>query len=699
MIPGFTLITEAPLWLLILCLAAGALVSLMLYFRHSDQALSRKMTMILALLRFASYSMIAFLLLNPLVKNLIREKELPVIILAMDNSESMMLNQPDTSRAAAMLRDAVKSMTEELGNNYTVESYTFGESVNDTIPIHFGEKETDIASLLSMTETRYAGRNAGALIMVSDGIYNRGFNPMSLLDRISIPVFTARWGDTTMKRDLVLAEVNYNKVAYLGNTFPLEIVVKGIRCNNLNTRLVVRNREKVLVSQPLSITGDLFSKVIPLKLNAEKEGIMDLDILLEPVPDEITTINNRSRAFIEVLSGKKKILILASKPHPDLGAISNALLQNNVVESDVVMLSDLKSPVQSYDLIIMHQLPDDQRSADILNKCVAERIPVLLIAGGKTRMDLISAAGAGPGFNPGKLSGQQNEVLGVMNPGFALFTPPADFTDQLPVLPPLIVPFGKFESKPGEQILTYQRIGNVPTSYPLISFYQMQGCRAGFIAGEGIWKWRMFSFRNTKSHTAFDTFLNQFIQYLTADEEKSRFRITTKSFVPENQPVIFNAELYNAAFAPVVDPEVKLEVMSSDGKKFDYILSRKETFYQLEVGKLPVGEYSYRSTVTLGSEKFSASGRFVVAPVQIETSVTMADHNLLRGISAVTGAISVPADQWVRIIKEIKSRNDIKPVSHLRVKFSDLTTLFWLLLALLLLLGTEWFLRKWSGTY
>ena len=42
----------------------------------------------------------------------------------------------------------------------------------------------------------------------------------------------------------------------------------------------------------------------------------------------ITTRNNRSSVFIEVVEGKKKILVIASSPHPDIKALREVVDKN-----------------------------------------------------------------------------------------------------------------------------------------------------------------------------------------------------------------------------------------------------------------------------------------------------------------------------------------------------------------------------------
>jgi len=694
-----TLITEAPSWFLLLCLLAGAAISLLIYFKNRRTAIPFRVARWLALIRFIAITLLAFLLLNPLVKRLTRESELPVVIVAVDNSQSMIIHSRDSANDTRFVEEMVRQFQSELGKKFQIDMFTFGEAVKDTSQISFSEKQTDISSLFTAVENRYAGRNVGAMVMITDGIYNKGQNPVHFTERLNLPVYSVMWGDTTRKRDLVLAEVNYNRIAYLGNSFPMEVVVKASGSVSLNSRLIVRNREKVLHSIPFTIDSDPFVKIVQLNLMAEKEGILDYEILLEPIPDEVTLVNNRTRAFVEVLSGKKRVLLLSPKPHPDIGALHNALASNEQLETEVVMVNDFRISEKPWDLVVLHQIPDDQRSLEIYNRFVGQKTPKLIIGGGNTRNEVLSATGVAPSIVRGNVRDRYNEVTGALNPGFALFTPHSTFTDQLAELPPLYVPFGRTEPLPGEQPLIFQQIGRVATSYPLISFNTANGTRSCYIGGEGIWRWRMYSFRNLKTHHPFDAFIHQIVQYLTAADDRTRFRVSSAPFFNETEQIHMTAELYDAAYNPVTDPEVQIRFDGSDNLQYDFTFSRKERNYSLDAGRLPVGEYRYSASTTLGNERLTAVGKFVVSPMNKEATVTVADHPLLLNISHQTGGIAVLPIDYLKIIDHIKERVDIKPVSHLREKFTDLTSVTWILLLIILLLAAEWFVRKREGDY
>src|SRR6187431_2377496 len=84
------LITEKPAWYTILCILLGAAYAFALYYK--DQSIpseSRWLKRALAVGRALLVSLLAFLLLTPLIKSFSREVEKPIVILAQDNSESI----------------------------------------------------------------------------------------------------------------------------------------------------------------------------------------------------------------------------------------------------------------------------------------------------------------------------------------------------------------------------------------------------------------------------------------------------------------------------------------------------------------------------------------------------------------------------------------------------------------------------------
>jgi hypothetical protein len=88
-----------------------------------------------------------------------------------------------------------------------------------------------------------------------------------------------------------------------------------------------------------------------------------------------------------------------------------------------------------------------------------------------------------------------------------------------------------------------------------------------------------------------------------------------------------------------------------------------------------------------------------VSELFAEQSETIADHQLLSALSSKTGGSKFLPSQLQLLSDSLLKRNDIKPVSYTRKKLDDLVHLKWYLFMLVILLTTEWFIRKRSGSY
>lgn len=84
--------------------------------------------------------------------------------------------------------------------------------------------------------------------------------------------------------------------------------------------------------------------------------------------NEENTINNRKDIYVEVLDSKKKILILASAPHPDIAAFKSVIEQNKNYESEFATMDDMSKvkDISAYDMIILHNLPNNTNSTNIV---------------------------------------------------------------------------------------------------------------------------------------------------------------------------------------------------------------------------------------------------------------------------------------------------------------------------------------------
>jgi len=696
----FDIITSYPVWFVLLCLVTGIVYALILYYRNKSDELNVNLKRVLTVLRALGVTMLAFLLLSPLVRSETEWIDKPVVVFLQDASSSVFARQ-DTLVRSAYLSDSRKLLA-ELSENYQVDVFTFGEKISgpagDLPDIGFDDKSTDMASALRDIDARYENLNLGAVILAGDGIYNRGQNPFYVIEWGSYPVFTIALGDTTRQMDLLVRSVNYNKIAYLGNEFPVEVIVQAFGCQGRQSMLEIIKDDRVVYSEPIDINSDRFSRIIRVSLTAVEPGINSYTAKLGILEGENIIANNESRFFIDVLDARQKILILYQAPHPDVSALKEAIRNTYFYETDDYQVDDFSGFISDYQLVILHQLPSPSpASLRVMEEITDGDVPVLYIIGAHTDMNLFN--GSGSGVMVDEYSDARDEAQAWFNPDFSLFQISDDLRQMFPAMPPLLCRSGNYRFAPSLQVMLFQKIYSAETRRPLAIMGRNADNKTGIIAGEGLWRWRLTDYSRNGSHEIFNTLISQFIRYLSLDEDRKRFRVDISRQYFENQDVVMHAELYDENFDFLSGKEITIKILNESGEAYDFTFNSLDEAYILDAGNLQPGIYRFQAKAFNGSEILEETGEFPVLDVSLESLSHTANHNLLFRISEASGGNMVFPGQVMTVVDSVKQRSDIKPLIYSREKYTDMISLSWIFFLLLFIISLEWLGRKWGGSY
>ncbi len=693
----FNFVLNQPWWTIVLCIAAGIAFAIVLYYKNTSDDFKPWKQWTLASFRFLLVFIICLLLLAPLLEMQTTKTNEPLVLVFQDNTESL-LATPASDSAMNTYKEQLVDFSNKLENSYSVITYTYGEQVQQRDTFTFNEKTTNISQIFESLDVLYSNRNVGAVIITGDGIFNRGQNPVFQKTNHLFPIYTIALGDTIPHKDLIVNHVRHNRITYLNNIFPLEVTLEARQAEGSRSTLKVTQQGNTLFEQNISITSDNYFQTIPIQLEATDIGMKRYRIEFVPVEGEISVENNVREFFIEVIDSRQKLAIIAAGPHPDVGALKLALDENENFETQVFLADDFTGELSAYDIIIWHQLPSQRNTGTpLVNSARQTDIPQLFIIGTLSNITAFNQLQTGVEINT-RAAGF-NDSRAEVNTTFTLFQLRGQTSALLPLFPPLQTPFASFALTPATQVLAYQKIGNVSTDFPLIAFSQTTNKKTGVITGEGIWRWRLDNYARNNNHEVFNDLVSRMIQFLTVVEDKSFFRVMTQNFLYQNQPAIFEAELYNPSYELVNTPEVSLTITDEEGAEFEYIFGPTQNAYRLNAGTFPVGEYRYQASVSLGNEQFSEEGIFTVAPLNIEDIRTVANHQLLFQLASNTGGKMFYPNQLDELLDEIKNRENIKPVLHAQNKYEELINLRWIFFLLLILLSVEWFIRKYSGSY
>lgn len=681
-------------WFVLLCILAGLVYAFLLYKKKNPWG--KIPSLVLAAIRFVTVSIIAFLLLGPLIRHIQNTIIEPSYVIAVDNSRSIpeTYTEQDFSQLINELDDILADIP---GSNQKVKIKDLSGNEHSTInEIKFDVSSTDLNRVLHEIENEYEGKNLAGVILVSDGIYNLGSSP--IYSNFGFPVHTIGVGDTTEKEDIILKSLNHNKIVYQGNKFLLqaEIYNKGYLGNSVSVD--VRSKGITLQNKILQIDTDNGLHILEFELEAKNSGMQRYEVIINPLTSEFSNDNNRLDAFIEVVEGKEKILLLASAPHPDLKALKSLIEKNDNYEIEMVIPGFTNKNEEKYDLAILHQLPDSRNtfSAEI-QALINNGTPILFILGSRTNLNRFNSNNRTINIKP--LRNQKDNVFVSLNSNFNLFSINESFKGIYSDLPPIPVPFGEYTLKGESEIVLYQRIGKITTQKPLLVINKNPGIKEALLVGEGLWKWRLNEYLFTKEFNGIDVLFNKVIQYLSAKEDRRKFKsypIRTENW--DTEPVIFENEIYNEIYENVYDQKIDLTLIDEENNRYDYSYIISQANSQFRISGLKPGVYSYRARTNQNGQTATNEGMFAIKKLLVEVSNLKADFNLLRELSRRSSGNSYITSNMNNLPEDIQSSNP-RSLIYSSENYLAIINLKWIFFLILILISIEWISRKYLGGY
>ena len=677
---------------IIICIATGVGYSYLLY--QAKHPWSKLTNRVLFGLRVALVTFLAVLLLGPILKLTNNIFEEPAFVVLVDNSLS--IKETVDSLQRKNVQDQLNGVKKKLVNDgfeITQRNLSNKESEN----ILYTNESSNLAGAMRELTAEYEGKNLAGIVLVSDGIYNSGSSP--LYNLLRIPIYTVGVGDTTERVDLVLKNLAYNKIAYQGNRFPLkvEVLVKGMQNQDISVSVFQSGK---LIEKQQRNSGAKQLVDFDFQLEAKEKGIQRYDIAIEQLPQELNQVNNRASAFIEVVEGKKKIVVIAPAPHPDTKALRSVIDKNSNYEF-ILHIPGVKeattSQLDQADLVIFQQVMDvDGKTSALYSKFYKNNTALLVTIGTKTSLRQLVSNGIPITFEN---VGQWDDVTPLINPQFRDFTFAENINGIFARYPPAAVPFGKFTHPPSAHILLYQRIGSVATERPLVLSVEENNRKIGIILGDGLWRWRLNEFSETERTEAFDEVFGKLIQYLSTKEDKRKFRsFPIQNEFTDAETIVFESQVYNDLFEQVYGNKIDIELRDEKNglTRYDYVTGSGSSRYR--IGSLKEGVYRYKATTLIGGKPEEVRGEFLVKAQTIESQNLTADFDLLRKLSTQTGGKFYQTKDISKLEEDIR-QTKVKSLIHSDESFNSLINLKWVFFLLLLLVSTEWFVRKYSGGY
>lgn len=674
----------------------GVALAMVLYFRNRKQHYGKPLTIALFILRTLIGGLVTLLLFNPYIRQRVSVVEQPTVVLAHDNSASIVLSK-DSAFFNSEYPKQFEDFRQALKRDFQVDEYLFGQEVRDFKKLDFTDQLTDISSLLQTVDRRYYKRNVGAVLLFSDGIYNRGFEPSLLVEKYPFPIHTVVLGDTLSYPDLFVKDVHYNKKVSLGSTFPVRVVVGARDCSGQKAMLTLSEDGLTIATKELEITSNRYSKELDFMLEADRKSVKQIEIKIQGLKDEAQQLNNLKRIFVEVQDEKYKILCLAEAPHPDLGAIKSVL--NDDCEMDFVFGHEEIPELSKYQLLLLHQAPSSHTDLDALLAQLEKnkKLPMLVVVGNSTDVEALNKFQNAVEIRRG-VTNAMLDVKGFVNTSFGMFSLSDKLREKVGKYPPLALPHLEINMQLTHDDLLMQDVLGNKSGLPLMTF--VKGDRKmAFLFGVNVWRWRLYNYYQDHNSLVFDELFSKSLSYLLLSRDDGS-AVFCKEEYYSNEPVVMTAEIRNPSNELVTESDLSITIVNKKtGETYEYLFSKREHDYELNAGILPEGIYTFRAETTRSGQSVSISGTFAVVSMGIEAQQLTADIDRMRGLSVATNGKCYTVDQLHLLLEDLSKDSRITSVEHHDVRFEDLIHSKWIFFVLVGLAAVEWILRKMFGTY
>jgi uncharacterized membrane protein len=250
------------------------------------------------------------------------------VAVLVDNSRSMSVSPPDrgptrAERAAKLIASAAGTFANWEADGHRLEFYTFGEALAPTTrtspPVPKADT-TRIGEALSELRTRFAGRDLGAVVVISDGIDTGriGRGPIDAdtrrtLDALGAPVHTVFVGEKSL-RDLSVATVLADDFAFVRT--PVKLVAL-LRHSGLGGRMVdvsLLRDGRVVDVKAVRLVDDRAQETVTFDFTADHPGNYVFEIKTPVLGGEALDSNNSQVFTLKVIRDRVRVLHVCGRP-------------------------------------------------------------------------------------------------------------------------------------------------------------------------------------------------------------------------------------------------------------------------------------------------------------------------------------------------------------------------------------------------
>jgi len=705
--------TNLSFFVLILVGLTGSVLAYYQY-RRTVPPVARNLRIFLAVLRGLAIAGILVLLFSPEITAVWQLKEKPRLALLLDHSASMGISEGGQQRlqrgmsAAEKIIDAAGAQTDISLYAFDIDTLHLSRLKVDTT-----QMGTDISHALS--SVLQDQEPPADIVLVTDGNFTAGNNPL-YLDLVSQDrIFTVGVGDTAESADLIITDIQTNKIIYQNQATEIKAMIMPRGIDNAHISLRLLKGRHIYGVKEVQLGRRDEQRSVGFEFTPEETGAQQFRIEAVPLAEESYTRNNTYTFTIDVLKGRIRVGLLSGQPdyenkfmHLMLSGLKDMDLKSSVLRTDGrYYLNQALAILDSLDVLVLENFPaPDHTSAEglnVLKKAAARRIPALVMLAVPPLSQTLAvireifpltALHKSP--NP-QMTQVRLTTEGRFLPLLSVFNNEAEEQKFWMSNPPIEYNFlnSDFDDKVMTLLVTSSPGTEKEQGRPVICAYSGKGYRSLLFLGSGFWRWSFVQAEDRDFSGRWQQILKNMIRWLDSESAGKNVILSTAQKKYEiGNSVKLHTQVYDLSYQPVNDATIRV-VINGPGSPFEVESAfsgdgiYESSFIPLEAGEYLIHAEAWRNDVRIGEDKMVLP----VSPVNREFMETSQNVHLLKKLAAESGGQYTGVDEVEKIIPLIRTES-------FRKEKKDTIELWNRLPVLVLIIGLlclEWLVRKRKG--
>lgn len=608
---------------------------------------------------------------------------------------------------------------------------------------------TDLGRAVRQAVESVGSNPVAAIVVMSDGRFNHG-EPVEVIAQYArdkrIPIHAVGIGDPSPPRNAAVAAIEAPPNVFVEDPFKItaHLRTEGLDGESLTVELLERQpgqeTSRALATQQIEIPPG--GQVPPLVFNHQIGEAAEDRLAVRILPHQSETIadDNTREVTVRALANKMRVLLVAGAPNWEYRYVSRLLERDKTADVSCWLQSADERAVRDGNTIIDHfpREPDELADYDCIvlfdpnpgdintswsaevESLVSERgCGLLYVAGRKFTPRLVHEPGSRAlldllpvVFDPGAADLVLNELGHFQRADWPAALPPAAVGHAVLAM----------SDRPEDTVEIWSRLGGVFWHYPvrrekpvatvllrhsnpamhnaygshvLLASQFIGAGRTGYLGFDSTWRWRRYG----------DQYFNRFwIQLLRHMVEGKLLSGQRRGFIQAEraetgvgEPAVIEARLLDANFQPLDRPEVQATITLEGrpaGRLTLQVQPNRPGWYRGQFVPMQTGTHTIRIDLPADREadRVSIRGELKAGRPDLEFRNASLDRDALETLSARSaGGRYLHVDEVDQLAELIPSKVTTLVISGQPTSIWDR---WWTMLALVLLLTTEWFIRK-----